>query len=175
VSAGLRLRRGDRTRQVSVAADGGSLTVTLDGTGHRVRRLDTSAVLPAPGGGRVTELTLAVDDRPCRALVVWTRDRITVALAGRVHVFETGDDARQAGPGAAGSGTITAPMPGKVVAVLVAAGDTVEAGQAVVVLEAMKMETTLAAEVAGKVEAVEAAVGATVDGGAVLLTITPAV
>jgi biotin carboxyl carrier protein len=65
-------------------------------------------------------------------------------------------------------------MPGKVIAVLVAAGDTVEAGQPVVVLEAMKMESTLAAEVAGTVAAVSATPGATVGAGELLVEITPA-
>ena len=64
-------------------------------------------------------------------------------------------------------------MPGKVVAVMVALGDTVEAGQPVIVLEAMKMETTLVAEVPGRVTAVEAVAGTTVDAGALLVAIAP--
>jgi len=57
--------------------------------------------------------------------------------------------------------------------VLVAEGDVVEVGQALVVLEAMKMESTLAAEVAGRVTSVRAVAGATVAGGDVLVEITP--
>jgi biotin carboxyl carrier protein len=65
-------------------------------------------------------------------------------------------------------------MPGTVIAVLVAVGDAVEAGQPVVVLEAMKMESTLVAEVAGRVGAVAALAGALVAGGDVLVEIEPA-
>src|SRR5207249_2213963 len=78
---------------------------------------------------------------------------VLVAVAGRVWTFEIGEEARGA-HGAAGSGAVTAPMPGKVVSVLIAEGDVVEVGQPLVVLEAMKMESTLAAEVAGRVTAV---------------------
>src|SRR5581483_8413262 len=72
---------------------------------------------------------------------------------------------------AAGSGVVTAPMPGKIVAVLVRPGEAVAAGQPVVVLEAMKMESMLTAEIAGTVTQVHVAAGATVDGGAVLVEI----
>jgi biotin carboxyl carrier protein len=53
-------------------------------------------------------------------------------------------------------GSLHAPMPGRVVKVLVSEGDSVEAGQALLVLEAMKMEHTLRAPHAGKVSAVKA-------------------
>ena len=96
------------------------------------------------------------------------------AYAATYYVSPTGDDARAGGSRGGGSGTVTTPMPGKVVAVLVATGDVVQAGQPLVVLEAMKMETTLAAEVAGSVTAVHAIVGAMVDAGATVVVIAPA-
>ena len=64
--------------------------------------------------------------------------------------------------------SVTAYMPGRVVAVLVAEGETVRAGQGVVVLEAMKMENAIAAPFAGRVETVGCAVGDLVAKGAVL-------
>jgi biotin carboxyl carrier protein len=64
-------------------------------------------------------------------------------------------------------------MPGKVVRVLVSAGDRVEAGQALVVLEAMKMETMLRAEIAGTVSAISAEPGIMVDAGVVLVELAP--
>jgi acetyl-CoA/propionyl-CoA carboxylase biotin carboxyl carrier protein len=73
--------------------------------------------------------------------------------------------------GAAGSGTISAPMQGTIVKVLVAAGDTVEAGQSVLVLEAMKMENHINAEKSGTVAEVRVAEGDTVGTGDVLLVI----
>jgi propionyl-CoA carboxylase alpha chain len=68
-------------------------------------------------------------------------------------------------------GSLTAPMPGSVVRVLIAAGDAVEAGQPLVVLEAMKMEHTVAAPAAGTVEAVQVEAGEQVEAGAVLVVL----
>jgi acetyl/propionyl-CoA carboxylase alpha subunit len=71
----------------------------------------------------------------------------------------------------AASGSLLAPMPGLVVAVLVAAGDTVVADQAVAVLEAMKMQYTIRAPQDGVVADVRSTAGDQVDGGTVLLVI----
>ena len=68
---------------------------------------------------------------------------------------------------------VIAPMPGKVLKVLVRDGDLVEAGQPLVVIEAMKMETTLAAESAAIVKRVRVEEGQTVDHGAVLIELSP--
>jgi biotin carboxyl carrier protein len=75
------------------------------------------------------------------------------------------------GRGADGVQTISAPMPGKVVRVLVAAGDAVEAGQGLLVVEAMKMQNELKSPRAGKVLTVVTREGATVTPGEVLATI----
>ena len=76
-----------------------------------------------------------------------------------------------AGGGAAGSGTISAPMQGTIVKVMVAAGDAVEIGQSVLVLEAMKMENHINAETSGTVKEIRVAEGDTVGTGDVLLVI----
>jgi acetyl-CoA/propionyl-CoA carboxylase biotin carboxyl carrier protein len=73
--------------------------------------------------------------------------------------------------GAAGSGTISAPMQGTIVKVLVAVGDAVDVGESVLVLEAMKMENHISAEKAGTVAEVRVAEGDTVGTGDVLLVI----
>ena len=75
--------------------------------------------------------------------------------------------------GRGGEGTVKSPMPGRVVRVLVGEGDLVKEGQAVVVVEAMKMENELAAACAGKVSKIHVAPGATVEGGAALVEIAP--
>ncbi|HEV7731245.1 MAG TPA: biotin/lipoyl-containing protein [Candidatus Binatia bacterium] len=161
-----RLRIGDRT-----------LVVTLDADTARVDDRTLAVVRPEPGpvtttgGWTVEDMTVTVDGRPRRAVVARRSDRVLVSLDGRVHAFALGDAERRAAGGGAGSGSVTAPMPGKVVRVLVAVGDVVETGQALVVLEAMKMETTLAAEVAGTVKAVHAEAGGMVDAGAVIVEI----
>ncbi|HMA16688.1 MAG TPA: acetyl/propionyl/methylcrotonyl-CoA carboxylase subunit alpha [Kiloniellaceae bacterium] len=74
---------------------------------------------------------------------------------------------------AAGGGRIVAPMPGKVTAVLVEAGDTVAEGAALVRLEAMKMEQTLSAPHDGIVERLDCAVGDLVEEGAELAVVVP--
>jgi acetyl-CoA/propionyl-CoA carboxylase biotin carboxyl carrier protein len=79
--------------------------------------------------------------------------------------------ATASGGGAAGSGTITAPMQGTIVKVLVAEGDAVELGQAVLVLEAMKMENHINAGTAGTVKEIRVAAGDTVGPGDVLAVI----
>jgi acetyl-CoA/propionyl-CoA carboxylase biotin carboxyl carrier protein len=76
-----------------------------------------------------------------------------------------------AGGASGGDGTIAAPMQGTIVKVLVAVGDDVEAGQAVLVLEAMKMENHLNAERGGTVKEVRVQAGDTVGTGDVLVVI----
>jgi acetyl-CoA/propionyl-CoA carboxylase biotin carboxyl carrier protein len=77
----------------------------------------------------------------------------------------------QAAMGAVGSGMVASPMQGTIVKTLVAVGDAVEAGQAVIVLEAMKMENHVAAEKAGTVSEVRVSPGDTVGTGDVLVVI----
>ena len=62
-------------------------------------------------------------------------------------------------------------MPGRVVKVLVSKGDAVEAGQGLLVLEAMKMENEVKARAAGTVAEVHVAPGAAVEGSAKLVTL----
>lgn len=72
----------------------------------------------------------------------------------------------------AGEGTgVIAPIPGAVFKLLVAEGDAVEAGQTVVVMEAMKMENDIKTTTAGTVTAVNVAVGDAVSQGQVLVTV----
>lgn len=70
-----------------------------------------------------------------------------------------------------GPAPVRAPMPGLVVRVNVKAGDTVQAGQGVVVMEAMKMENELRATAAGRVKSVEVAPGTAVEKGALLVAL----
>jgi len=70
-------------------------------------------------------------------------------------------------------GQLKAPMPGKIIAVNVTAGDTVTQGQALVVLEAMKMENELKAPVSGHISNVSATVGSSVEKNQLLIEIEP--
>jgi biotin carboxyl carrier protein len=73
-----------------------------------------------------------------------------------------------------GNAEVVAPMPGVVVDVRVRPGERIRAGQAVVVVEAMKMQNELTAEADGTVERVAVKAGDAVDGGAVLVVVKPA-
>jgi biotin carboxyl carrier protein len=72
---------------------------------------------------------------------------------------------------AEGHQNITAAMPGKIVRVLVSQGDQVEAGQGLIVVEAMKMQNEMKAAKAGRVVTLAAIAGATVNAGEILATI----
>ncbi|MGA3217609.1 MAG: biotin carboxylase N-terminal domain-containing protein [Acidimicrobiales bacterium] len=75
------------------------------------------------------------------------------------------------GPGSPGGGTITVPMQGTIVKVLVKVGDVIGLGQAVCVLEAMKMENNIVSELAGTVAEVRAQAGQSVGSGDVIAVI----
>jgi pyruvate carboxylase subunit B len=80
-------------------------------------------------------------------------------------------DLSAAAAGPVGPAPITAPMPGLIVRVNVSVGDRVEAGQGIVVMEAMKMENELRATAAGTVRSVEVTPGTAVEKGALLVAL----
>jgi 3-methylcrotonyl-CoA carboxylase alpha subunit len=89
--------------------------------------------------------------------------------------FRVTPDRTEGGPGgAAGDGSILAPMPGRIVSVEVSAGQVVTAGQKLVVLEAMKMEQALTAPFDGTVETLNAVAGAQVQVDALLVKVAKA-
>ena len=77
---------------------------------------------------------------------------------------------KAAAPAGAGAVKITAPMPGKIVAVKANAGAAVKKGQVILVLEAMKMENDVVAPQDGTLASVDVAAGASVEAGSVLAT-----
>ena len=99
----------------------------------------------------------------------------SVRVNGRifpVEIFDPRAMRARRGPGLNdGPQTITAPMPGKVVRVLVEAGAQVECGQGLIVVEAMKMQNEVKSPKAGRVASVKAAAGATVAAGEALLIV----
>lgn len=98
---------------------------------------------------------------------------LKVELDGRTSSVSLRDPRAMSRKGAGGAGagrkSIMAPMPGKVVRVLVAAGDAVEEGQGLVVVEAMKMQNEMKAPKAGAIIEVRTEAGATVAAGEVLV------
>ncbi|MCX4484796.1 acetyl/propionyl/methylcrotonyl-CoA carboxylase subunit alpha [Streptomyces anulatus] len=120
-----------------------------------------------------------------------TPDRVTVELDGTVgHFHRSGDwlgrdgdtwhvqdhdpvEASLSGAGRSGADTLAAPMPGTVTVVKVAVGDEVEAGQSLLVVEAMKMEHVISAPHAGTVTELDVTAGATVAMDQILAVVAP--
>jgi 3-methylcrotonyl-CoA carboxylase alpha subunit len=96
-------------------------------------------------------------------------DLFHVFTNGQHYTLAYNDPMAHAGETESGGGRLTAPMPGKVVAVLASAGQEVKKGDALVIMEAMKMEHTIAAPTDGVVEEVLYQVGDQVADGAPLL------
>ena len=88
-----------------------------------------------------------------------------------LHTVEVQDLNQRVARPRSGDGRVNAPIPGLVSRVLVAPGDSVTAGQALVILEAMKMEYTIRAAAVGVVTAIHYASGDSVDADALLVTI----
>jgi biotin carboxyl carrier protein len=154
-----------RTIRVEVRGKDGRYTVTLDGRSlevdlHEAGRDFLSLLIE----GRSYEVGL--EKRPQGYTVVLENDVLAVDLA---------DAARGAANAvrktAAGPLRIVAPMPGKLVHVLVAPGQEVVAGQGLVVVEAMKMENELRAARSGRVKEVPVREGQAVETGALLVLV----
>ncbi|NIW86636.1 MAG: acetyl-CoA carboxylase biotin carboxylase subunit [Gammaproteobacteria bacterium] len=140
---------------------------------------DDGYLLDLPGGSikayadidRDGALRAGLAGKRINATVVRQGSELTLLVGGTAHPLTLDDpDARVASHDAA-AGRLTAPMPGRVLAVLVEAGQTVARGQKLMVLEAMKMEHTITAPEPGTVEAVGFREGDLVQEGVELLSI----
>jgi len=163
----------DIVMKTILSTGGESLTVeyTQNGDEYEVAvnsQTRTVRLLSARDGA----LTLLVDGKPQRVHVASDGPRTLVAVAGHVYEFtrpqEKQPRTRQREGGRLDP-EIRSPMPGKILQVLVTEGATVETGQALVLLEAMKMENTLSAEGAALVKKVHVAPGELVDLGQLLV------
>ena len=135
----------------------------------------SSAGAPAPIDGEAPRVQRDVDvevNGKRFAVKMWLPDvPMAVAAGGSSGAAPRPRRAAAAGAAAAGSGKVTVPMQGTIVKVLVEVGQAVEAGQAVCVLEAMKMENNIAADKAGTVTEVKVEVGQSVGSGDVVVVI----
>jgi geranyl-CoA carboxylase alpha subunit len=155
----VRLQSGEQVRSIRVRPDRhGGVALTLDGA-----RLDAT-VLDYAGG----RLRYTVDGVTRKAIAVFAGNTLHLALDGHSHVFAEVSpfpdaDARK------DASKARSPVAGKVTQVLVAAGVSVQVGQQLVCVEAMKMEMWLCAEATGVVEAVHAKAGDQVESGELLV------
>jgi biotin carboxyl carrier protein len=144
----------------------GALTVTVDG-----RKADVDVV--AVGG----QLSVRVDGRVVDLTTEGTLPEIGAIASGhRSYVRVESErqraaDAAKKGAKKAGDSLVRAPMPGRIVKVFVKKGDSVEAGQPLIVMEAMKMENEIKAKAACTIAEVHVDVGVTVESNAKLITL----
>ena len=144
-----RLSWDDTTYEVDVSRlRSGALSLIVPSAGHASHEVTCDET--APG-----DLALGVGGRHVRARVTDGRRPRTVAAAS-----------------AGGDLAVVAPMPGRLVQVLVELGDTVLAGQGLAVVEAMKMENEVTSPAAGVVSEVRAAAGDSVESGGVLVVVS---
>ena len=172
-----------RRRMVAVEPLG---PVTAAGGRFRLVLVANADAPPAAGRDVVHEVDVRVTDTGLSILYPGSQRSVDVSVTelangqslvqfARVAVTATAGGRRLARDTAAGASTgdvrVMAPMPGRVLRVLVKPGDEVAARQGLVVVEAMKMENELAAPRAGRVREVAAAEGTPVEAGRLLVVI----
>ena len=163
----------ERTLDFADEAGAYRLAVGYAGAGWRVG-LETASVAMTLVERHGQHMVLKLDGATVRGTVVREADVFHVFSGGVHHVLHYSDPLAHAGEAEAEGGRLTAPMPGKIVALLVAPGDSVEKGAPLLIMEAMKMEHTIAAPANGTVHELLYAVGDQVADGAQLLAFTPA-
>ncbi len=155
---------GSKEHPLHITGSAADFILVSDGASHTVRAQNLGSAA----------WTVTVDGKVHAAEVLSQGAEMHVALGDEAHDFTlTSPYSPKAGRVADEAAHPLSPMPGRVVAVHVKAGDRVEPGQALMVLEGMKMEYTVKAAVAGVIEKVLHAEGAMVDADAVLVHIKP--
>ena len=155
----IRLRTGETEKAVNAGYAGDSFVLEFEGkTVTAAGRFTGSSELRVDLGGRRINVT-----------VVSANEKRHVFIDGVSFVFAAIDPLFHAGSGGGAEGGLTAPMPGKVIALIAPVGSKVEKGAPLLILEAMKMEHTIAAPVAGTVKAFHFNVGEQVSDGAELV------
>lgn len=163
----MRLKRSSGSREFEVevvAHDASQMRVSVDG------REIVAALTPMADGSVV----IAIGGRRARIAGARRRSSIMVATGPLAAEFVALEQRAGHRTGGLAAPEIDAPMPGKVLKVMVAEGQAVEAGDALVVLEAMKMETTLYAESSAIVRKICVTPGQMVEHGARLIELSPA-
>jgi len=154
-----------KTVQVDVRGEGRSYSVAFEGRRFEIDFYDSGRdFVSLLIDGRSYEVGL--EKRANGYGVFFSDDTLDVELADALAAR-----AAKHKKGASGPARIAAPMPGKLVRLLVEVGQQVEAGQGLVVIEAMKMENELRASRSGTVKEVPVREGQAVDAGALLVVV----
>jgi len=160
------IRIGEKDAVLELTSSGPACRFQFGGDPPR----EAEAVQAEPG-----VYSVLMEGRSYEARVEPGAAALVVVIDGRRFEIEIRDPRRYRGKdarhGAEGPQSVTAPMPGKVVRVIASAGSAVTAGQALLVVEAMKMQNELRAPKAGTVAAIPVREGDTVAAGAVLAII----
>ena len=149
---------------VDASSQAGPLTLTIDGTPVVVDARPTETGYSLLVDGRVIDA--AITDGTSRGEIVVHLPSASVPVS-----IDAGRRRGKTAQAAHGEQRISAPMPGRIVRVLVAPGDAVELRQPIIVVEAMKMENELRAPKAGTVKEVAVEAGASVEAGRLLVVI----
>ena len=159
-----------------VRIDGHDHVVLLDADGVHIDGQDVAASVSGVDGTPVRTVTIGNAVHRVVVRRAATRGAYTLWVDGFRFEVEAFDERMRsirelaaATTGPAGPRPLLAPMPGLVVRVSVQIGDAVQAGQGLVVMEAMKMENELRAPAAGRVKAILASPGTAVEKGATLI------
>ena len=159
----LAFRAGEHERAVGVAYADGSYILHLDGTAIPARgELAGDGALRAELAGRWLSATVIADG-----------DKRHVFVDGWDYVLSAIDPLSPRGERSSAAGALTAPMPGKIIALLAEPGSAVEKGAPLLILEAMKMEHTIAAPAAGQLKRFRFAIGEQVAEGMELVELEP--
>ena len=145
----------DSTGEYAVTAEEGGAKLILPSGKEVQAEYMTSSYdmgIHAKLNGKTYETVVSQDGTHLTVLYAGHHEELT--YLDPLHAGESGDET---------AGKLTAPMPGKVVAVRVTLGDKVSKGQPLIIVEAMKMEHTIAAPTDGIVETINASVGDQVD------------
>jgi biotin carboxyl carrier protein len=155
------IEAGERSGEVIVVVNGKTRVLNASWIdGDTLSLIEGSSVREVRFDRRKDDLSVGFDGNVFEA----------VTKRGRVHVSDPGSGKHAPDP-FLGIHAIKAPMPGRIVRVLVAVGDRVAARQGLVIVEAMKMENELRSTKDGVVREVNVRQGAAIEAGAVLVTI----
>jgi pyruvate carboxylase subunit B len=158
-----------REHQVDVVERLGELRVAVDGKPMELSYEEVDAL---------GQVALLADGKSYGVSIEGDMNKVSAVIAGHMYAVEIEDERERAAHAAEsaqskGGGLVKAIMPGIVVKLLVKAGDAVEAGQSLLILEAMKMQNEIAAPAPGTVKAIHVREREAVAAGAKLVTIAP--